>query len=656
MKTNKDWPSALVLATTISCVLLFMSCGGGNSFSNDSASDTGAVYFDVAYHGTPNELQPRAAVIDCAGEGIVIVEAAVYDPDDALLQRGGPWDCDAGQGTISSVPSGSDRTVVILGKDGDGDVVFRGEKSGIQVVADSENNAGVINCYAFATSLLAPTNGSTVNADVMGLAWNAVIGAFNYHVVVSESSNMSDPIIDEFATTENYTPAGLSSGRTYHWQVVARDAFDNTGIESQIWSFTVDAQHQNTPPVAKISLPGKGSTYIVGQEREFSGSGNDSEDGVLSDTSLVWISDMAGWIGMGETFFWNPNNAQAGTHKITLTAIDSQGAKGADTVIITVATGRLPDTGQEQGQIEGYEPVPGEDMTYTINPPTYTKLDGAGNALDDADYYWQMVRDDVTGLIWEVKTDNDDIHDKDKRYLWKEDNDFIATLNQESFGGYTDWRLPTIKELAIIVHRGQLNPAINEDYFPHTNMETSTYWHYYWSSTTVGNDPDKAWYVDFEDGIVLTDDKAINYFMRAVRGGHNNSNLVDNGDNTVTDTASGLMWQKLEIISENNDFHEMNWKEALAHCEMLELAGYDDWRLPNANELQSIIDYEKDVSEQAPAIDTKFFPDAVLSNYWSATTYAFNPGDALCVYFGSGNIHRESKTQSNYVRAVRGGQ
>ena len=234
-----------------SCLILISSCGGNGS-SVDSDSDTGELSFSVVYHGAADRHLPQAAVIDCAGEGVSTVEAAVFDPDDALLKRGGPWDCDAGQGTISSVPAGSGRTVVILGKDGDGDVVFRGEKSDIQVDVDSENDAGTIDCYAFITSLQAPTDGSTVNADIMGLAWNAVAGATEYHVLVSESSDLSDPVIDETATSENYTPAGLSDGQTYYWQVVAFDAYDNTGIESQIWSFTVDAQHQNTPPVAQI--------------------------------------------------------------------------------------------------------------------------------------------------------------------------------------------------------------------------------------------------------------------------------------------------------------------------------------------------------------------------------------------------------------------
>jgi hypothetical protein len=221
-------------------MLLLVSCGGSNSSPDESAPDTGALSFRVVYHGATDRRQPQAAIIDCAGEGVATVEALVYAPDDAPLQNGGPWDCEIGKGTISSVPAGSARTVVILGKDGDGSVVFRGAKSDIQVDAGSENDAGIIDCYGFVPSLQAPADGAVVNAEAIGLVWNAVTGATEYRVRVSQSSDLSDTIIDETTAAENYTPVGLSNGRTYYWRVVARDANHNTGIESQIWSFTVN--------------------------------------------------------------------------------------------------------------------------------------------------------------------------------------------------------------------------------------------------------------------------------------------------------------------------------------------------------------------------------------------------------------------------------
>jgi len=107
--------------------------------------------------------------------------------------------------------------------------------------------------------------------------------------------------------------------------------------------------------------------------------------------------------------------------------------------------------------------------------------------------------------------------------------------------------------------------------------------------------------------------------------------LVDNGDGTVSDTETGLMWQQAEAGS-------MNWEEALNYCENLVLptGGYDDWRLPDRNELQSLIDYDY----YDPAIfnhnvngENKYFPGVLSSYYWSSTTYAYNTSYAWRVPF-----------------------
>jgi hypothetical protein len=124
--------------------------------------------------------------------------------------------------------------------------------------------------------------------------------------------------------------------------------------------------------------------------------------------------------------------------------------------------------------------------------------------------------------------------------------------------------------------------------------------------------------------------------------------LVDNYDGTVTDTATGLMWQQDEA-------GVMTWEAALTYCEDLVLpaAGHDDWRLPNRNELQSIVDYEK----FNPAIDKEKFPDVVSDAvYWSSTTYAPDSDGAWTVFLYEGFLLNWDKLNNCYVRAVRGGQ
>lgn len=636
--------SLLFLVTTL-CIFPLGSCGGGKNPSEDSASVTGALSFNVVYHDNISDNPTsKVASIDCASQGIVTVEAKVYNSDNALIAGGGPWECEAGHGTITSVPSGSGLTVVIWGKDADGNIIFRGQKTGILLAAGSENNVGTIDCYEFVPTLLTPINGEAVAAGDMVLQWEDVIGATEYLVFVSQNGEMSDPAIEDHAITTNYTPSGLSYEQTYYWRVFASDFDGNAGVGSEIWSFKTPA---NTAPVAQINSPVDNSTYTAADEIEFAGTGSDSEDGDLGGASLIWNSDVDGQIGKGETF--NSRTLVAGAHLITLTAIDSNGAPGIDSVAITIPVGRLPDTGQDKDQFKNYQPTPGEDMTSDINPPAYTKLNESGHALDASDANWVMVRDDVTGLIWEVKADDGGIHDKDKTYTWQDaQQSFITQLNDENFGGHSDWRLPTIKELYGLVQNFNVDPdhptaKINTDYFPNTIMSPA-----YWSATTYTGNTDTAWRVYFDDGRIGYEGKSTNFNIRAVRGGKSLNTFEDNNDDTVTDKATGLMWQKLEVYA-------MNWKETLDYCEKLDLAGYDDWRLPNVKELQSIVDYEK---SGPPYID-EIFEDDLSFAYWSSTTYAGNTDTAWRVHFKYGDIYYYDKSDPPhlfYVRAVRGGK
>jgi len=321
-----------------------------------------------------------------------------------------------------------------------------------------------------------------------------------------------------------------------------------------------------------------------------------------------------------------------------------------------ILAGPVPDTGQTQSYTNTF----GEDSDYTINPPSYTKLDDQGNDLPDSATEWVMVRDNVTGLVWEVKTDDGSIHDKDYKYTWYDSNPqtnggnagtpgngtdtegFIQVLNNANFGGFSDWRLPTIKELVSIVNREVYDPAINTHYFPNTNKESPSR---YWSSTTLSFAANNAHCVIFIDGGVNASGKDCLYYVRAVRGGQpvSSGNLVDNGNGMVTDTSTGLMWQQATA-------GEMDWESAISYCENLSLAGYNDWRLPNTKELHSIVDYSK----WRPTIDTLYFPNTVSSHYWSATTNSSLTYIAFGVYFEFGSIGNTPKYTTNYVRAVRG--
>ena len=127
--------------------------------------------------------------------------------------------------------------------------------------------------------------------------------------------------------------------------------------------------------------------------------------------------------------------------------------------------------------------------------------------------------------------------------------------------------------------------------------------------------------------------------------------FVDNGNGTVTDTATGLIWQQDGLRDLHGIYVKMTWKEALAYCEALGLGNKTDWRLPTIKELVSLVD----TSRYNPAIDTTCFPNAALSDYVSSTTHAPVTSGAKYVNFAYGYAMWDYKSRYNHVRAVRGG-
>jgi len=134
--------------------------------------------------------------------------------------------------------------------------------------------------------------------------------------------------------------------------------------------------------------------------------------------------------------------------------------------------------------------------------------------------------------------------------------------------------------------------------------------------------------------------------------------FVDNGDGTVTDNCTGLMWQKdtADINGDGTIVWEQDavtWQTALKYCEGLEFAGHDDWRLPNVRELQSIVDYGRIWPSIDPAFTAKCdtWP---TSYYWTSSTPKPFPSSTWVIGFGVGELGNDPKRSPYYLRAVRG--
>lgn len=253
------------------------------------------------------------------------------------------------------------------------------------------------------------------------------------------------------------------------------------------------------------------------------------------------------------------------------------------------------------------------------------------------------VTDLVSGLTWEQTTG--------EPMIWEE---ALAHCESLELGGHTDWRLPDIHELQSLVRYEESNPAIQDSdcfkYGPFSTMVSD----FFWSSTTDSASGENVWGVDFSDGNVTPRRKTGTSYVRAVRGGTAPSRcLEDNGnsDGTVTDPASGLIWGQAAAATAD----PMTWEAALKYCEELTLAGHEDWRLPDIDELQSLIRYDA----FDPAIQNsdcyKYgpFPDMVSDLFWSSTTSGSDSSDALCIDFKDGDITTRDKTRQFYVRPVR---
>lgn len=175
---------------------------------------------------------------------------------------------------------------------------------------------------------------------------------------------------------------------------------------------------------------------------------------------------------------------------------------------------------------------------------SFTKIDSAGKALPDGAGAWSCVRDNVTGLVWEVKSSGSGLHSKWHTYTWfnpdmkqnggvegregepddmtcgtpavlKDGCDtlkYVEAVNAEGWCGHKDWRLPSVDELSSIVDYGSFLPAIPKNYFPDIVMPAG-----FWTSSLSAAGLSYAWIVIFDDGYLGTCVKSWNYYLRLVR-------------------------------------------------------------------------------------------------------------------------------------------
>lgn len=246
-----------------------------------------------------------------------------------------------------------------------------------------------------------------------------------------------------------------------------------------------------------------------------------------------------------------------------------------------------------------------------------------------------VVVDNNTGLTWEKSPSTD-------TYTWDNRDIHCNELNNSNYGGKSNWRVPNPLELLTIVNNSTSNPATNSNF---NGMPTSDST-YLWTNNEYKGGTSNAYYFSPSYGWYWYDGTKTNTYKVLCVSGEEmkpavSSDFTTSSDGkTVTDNRTGLMWQKEYATGKT-------WQQALKYCEDSTYAGYSDWRLPNKNELASLLDPGK---SSAPYSN---FPDMPSDWFWSSSTYVFNTDFAWGVPFYYGNVSYRNKTYNGYVRCVR---
>ncbi len=269
----------------------------------------------------------------------------------------------------------------------------------------------------------------------------------------------------------------------------------------------------------------------------------------------------------------------------------------------------------------------------------------------------KTVFDHLTGLSW-----SQDANIATFPCTWQEAFVQIEELNREGYGGHDDWRLPNRNELRSLVSYQARKPALPENH-PFVNVFLG----WYWSSTTAAIHPAYAWSVHLEGARMFYGRKDQYQLFWPVRGG-DNSILAATGQiqcfdeqgqpidcsftkqdgalqmgrewpehrfslqsDVIHDRLTGLVWARHCDLSRG----PVDWQQALNAVQKANkegLGGIHDWRLPNINELASLVD----CSAHSPALSQDHPFTGMQDGYWSSTTSFFETDWAWVLYLDKG--------------------
>lgn len=340
----------------------------------------------------------------------------------------------------------------------------------------------------------------------------------------------------------------------------------------------------------------------------------------------------------------------------------------------------------------------------------YTRICHSGEAAGESDCPldpqlgaedndWACTRDNVTGLVWELKVDDPEhLRYSGHWYNWYS-NDlpehdgavghiggdagcvglthcntqaYVRRVNEKGLCGARDWRMPEVNELAGLLHMGATQPAIDDQV---VDAASSTFWAGTPDLPLVTSNP-YAWTAGFALSDVATERtrESARFAVRLVRADSaptarcpaTPTGDFDLGHETATHLPTGLMWKRCAegtVVNSAGDACDVpgdqedslyRWQEALQHAEGEVFAGYNDWRVPNRKELQSILEYCA-----RPRLNEEVFPglpESGTPTFWSSSPEAHRPNASnrsWPVSFQNGWSYSTDRNGERLLRLVR---
>ena len=616
--------------------------------------------------------QKGLAKINCDTSFITNMEVSVYDSlNTKLVEKSFP--CNTHSGTIQ-VPSGDNRRFVFSGKNAIGEELYYGKSSGIDLEPGATYNMGeIIMNYVGETHPSTPTGVTVAAGDgQVTLSWNTVSDATSYNIYWSTMSGVTKTTGTKISNvTSPYTHTGLTNGTTYYYVITAVNSYGESNesiqvsvtpsaIPSQAYSFYFKWGTLGTAPgelyhPASITTDNDNNVYVMD-------GGNSRIQKFTGDGTFVSV-----WPGFGPGFITVKNNTLylLGTTSIkkydlngnyvgeipvggSYFYIDEQSGdiyitKYPDNLVLRYdANGNLigqwGGLGTGNGKFDGVRSITFDnsgnvlvgDAQYSSQQSRIQKFDKNGNYIDSFQtgngIYPECIAVDKHNriLISNIGAGSKiDVYDENYNFLQAidgsndtkfKDSPPLFTVGSNEYLYVSDYGNNGIQVFK------PFNISTTPLNLPKTGQVTC-----YDESGNIIGCTGTGQDVDLHQGVAWPSPR-----------------FTDNGDGTVTDNLTGLIWTKdgnapgpvacFPAVAKT-------WQAALDYVACLNTnsyLGYTDWRLPNVNELKSLVHAGQ--SNISTWLNTQGFNNVQSYYYWSSTSYAGSPYDAWIVHMWNGYV------------------